>query len=317
MAIFQIIAGFVLLGIGGDVLVRGAVGVAGRLGVSTLFIGLVLVGFGTSVPELATSINASVSGSPGIAIGNVVGSNIANILLILGVTATITTVTCSRASFKRDAPVLALATLLCTFLALSGTFGRVTGLISLCALFGYIFYTYKTESRSHDKQAEVHERQSELVEPPTSGLVAGLLLTLAGIVGVMAGAVLIVNGSVSVARLFNVPETVIGLTIVAFGTSLPELAASISAARKKQTDLAYGNIIGSNLFNILGILGASAVVAPMRIPPNLVKFDVWIMCGATALLFFFAWTGRSLSRKEGIVFLAGYVGYLVFLGVRS
>ncbi len=317
MAVMQIVAGFVLLGLGGDILVRGAVAVAARLGVSTLFIGLVLVGFGTSVPELATSLNAALEGSPGIAIGNVVGSNITNILLILGITAVFADVTCEKGVFKRDAPVLAIATFVFAYLAAEGTLGRTTGLCYIVVLGIYIWASYRSEIRGQSAVAELHEREAALMPPPAESLVLGLGLTFCGIVGILFGASLIVAGSVTLATLFSVPETVIGLTIVAFGTSLPELAASISAVRRKETDLAYGNIIGSNIFNILAIIGVTAAVSPMSIPENIVRYDVWMMSGATVLLFWFAFTGSRISRSEGSVFLLLYAAYVAFLGVRS
>ncbi len=290
---------------------------AERFGVSTLFIGLVLVGFGTSVPELATSVNASVSGSPAIALGNVIGSNIANIWLILGVTASIAVVRCDRAAFKRDIPILSIATLTFVILALTGAISRYWGLGFLAILAVYIAWSYRTEKQRKDAAAQLHEREAELITAPSNSLVIAVILFLGGVFAVLFGASLIVSGSITAARLFHVPETVIGLTIVAIGTSLPELAASITAARKKQTDLAYGNIIGSNIFNTLGISGAAAVAAPVAVPENVITFDLWVLIAATGLLIWFAYTGARISRWEGVVFLGLYLSYIALLFYRA
>jgi cation:H+ antiporter len=314
---FQILAGFVLLIAGGEVLVRGAVAVARRLSVSNLVIGLVLVGFGTSTPELTTSINASLHGSPGIAVGNVVGSNIANTLLVLGMTAAITPILCDPSAFSRDAPMLALATALCITFAAGDGFGRPAGILFLLVLLGYTLHTYQMERRSRGASAQLHMHEAELAEPAPRSLWVGAGLTLLGVALVVAGAELMVRGAIDFARQFGVSETVIGLTLVAFGTSLPELATSIVAALRGRTDVALGNIIGSNLFNLLGILGATAVIAPMTAELSLSSYDLLALAGATVLLLAFAYTGRRYSRLEGLVSLGLYLAYMAFLGLRG
>jgi len=309
--------GLALLGLGGDLLVRGAVGIAELLKVSPLFTGLVLVGFGTSMPELVTSLTAALQGSPGIAIGNVVGSNIANILLILGLTATILPIPADPRSFRRDAPMLAVATVVCLVVVETGQVGRVSGVLFLVLLASYLFYTYRTENRRPDASALIHEQQGKLLEPGARPGIISVLLAVAGLVGIVAGARLLVTSSVEIAGALGVSDSLIGLTVVAIGTSLPELATSVVAALKRQTDIALGNIIGSNIFNILGILGTTVLVQPIRIPQDVVTFDAWVLLGVTGLLLYYALTDARLSRSEGAVFLVLYASYVGLLAIGA
>jgi cation:H+ antiporter len=315
--VLHALAGLALLGIGGDVLVRGAVGLARRLEISPLFTGLVLVGFGTSMPELVTSLDAALQGSPGIAIGNVIGSNIANILLILGLTAVILPIPADPRSFRRDAPMLALATLVCLAVVETGSVGRLSGALFLLLLSGYLWHTFRTEKRQHDASALLHERQGTLLEPAAPSTAISTLLALCGLAAILAGANLLVTASIGMASALGVSDSIIGLTVVAVGTSLPELATSVAAAVKRQTDIALGNIIGSNIFNILGILGATVLVRPIRIPDNVVDFDAWVLLGVTGLLLYYALSQARISRAEGAVFLVLYAMYLVFLASRA
>jgi cation:H+ antiporter len=312
-----VILGLILLGLGGDMLVRGAVGIASWLKVSPLFTGLVIVGFGTSTPELAASLDAALQGSPGIAVGNVVGSNIANSLLILGLTAVILPIPADPASFRRDAPVLALATLACVGIALTGSMGRTTGLVFLAALTAYLVHSYRTESRSQDASADLHAQGGSLLRVPARRVGASMLMAVGGLVAILVGADLLVSVSIIIAQALRIPDTVIGLTVVAVGTSLPELATAMVAAFKRQTDIALGNVIGSNIFNVLGILGATALATPLRFPRSVVVYDVWVLLGVTALLLVFALSRARITRVEGVVFLALYVGYLAFLATRA
>lgn len=311
------LTGLALLGLGGDVMVRGAVGIAELLKVSPLFTGLVLVGFGTSTPELVTSLDAVLKGSPDIAVGNVLGSNIANTLLILGLTAVVLPIPAEPRSFRRDAPMLAAATLACVGVSLSGGMGRPSGLVFVVLLAAYLFYTYRTESRGPDASAELHALQGSLMRVPHRRAGTCVALAAGGLAGVLVGADLLVQSSMAIARGLGIPETVIGLTIVAIGTSLPELATSMAAAFKRQTDIALGNIIGSNIFNILGILGVTALAAPFTIARSLVAYDIWVLLGVTVLLLCFAMTSARISRREGIVSLVLYVAYLAFLAARA
>ncbi|MCB1342184.1 MAG: calcium/sodium antiporter [Pseudooceanicola sp.] len=293
--------GLVLLMAGGSLLVKGASDTALALGVSPLMIGLTLVGFGTSAPELVTSIQAALDGSPGIAVGNVVGSNICNVLLILGLAAVLSPIVTSAKSFRRDGLVLGLSALACLGVVLSGQAGRLAGVVLLGALVGYIWWAYRTEK----------EEPEEMALPVRLPL--AVAIAAAGLVLVVLGARWLVQGAVDLASALGVSDTLIGLTIVAVGTSLPELVTSVMAAMRGQHSIAFGNVVGSNIYNVLGILGATALVVPVPIPPEIARFDIWVMLAATAALIVFAVTGWKVTRGEGAVFLGGYAAYCGWL----
>ncbi len=308
-----LVAGLALLLVGGEFLVRGAVATAARLGVSPLLAGLVIVGFGTSTPELVTSVNAALVGAPGIAVGNVVGSNIANLLLILGLGALLFPLPVEAAAFRRDGAVLALATAIGVGVVLWGELTRPVGAVLVACLLAYVVTTYVLEKRRHTPAEKVYLEEAELKATPGLGLVPALLLAALGLVGVVVGADWLVSAAVDVARALGVTETVIGLTLVAVGTSLPELATAIVAGLRRQTEVAIGNVIGSNIFNILFILGTTALVQPIPIPPEIARFDVWAMVAATALTLFLVRTGWRVTRLEGALLLAAYGAYLGFV----
>ncbi|WP_208349514.1 calcium/sodium antiporter [Pseudaestuariivita rosea] len=312
-----IIIGLIGLVIDGELLVRSAVAVATQLHISPMIIGLTLVGFGTSMPELATSVQAAFAGSPGIAIGNVVGSNIANILLILACAALVRPMVTHPASLRRDGGVLVLATVLCIGVVLTGTVGRTVGAIFITLLIAYLCVTIWLEKRPQTAAAATYQAEADLIAPVGPSIWWSLLVFVTGLVIMLAGAQFLVQGAIFIAQSFNLPEAVIGLTIVAVGTSLPELVTSIIAARKGQGDVALGNVIGSNIFNILGILGTTALLYPIAVPASIATLDIWIMALATLALLIFAVTGRKLSRIEGSVLLAGYVTYVSFLVVTT
>lgn len=313
MVYFQLLAGFCLLLIGGDFFVRGAVGVAQRLKVSPLLIGLTLVGFGTSLPELVASLEAARIGSPGIAVGNVVGSNIANILLILGLSALVMPMAVAPGALRRDGPVLIGSCLLAIIVCLLGRIDRWWGLLFLGLLLAYTVHAYLSERRRFDERARIHLAEAAEVRPLATTLPAALGVTLCGMLGVIFGAGLLVRGALVLGREFGVSETVIGLTIVAVGTSLPELVVSVLAALRRHSDVALGNVVGSNIFNLLGILGATAVFRPIPVPTEIARFDIWIMLAATSLLVLFATTRSQVERWEGGVLLISYAAYLAFL----
>ncbi len=300
--ILLVLGGFVALLFGGDYLVRGAVSIAQRWGVSPMVIGLTLVGFGTSMPELLTSLQAAFAGSPGIAVGNVVGSNIANILLILGAAALIAPIAVSRETFNRDATILIAATALCIVLALTGSFSRGNGVVFLLGLAGFLFIAVRSGG-------------GDALPPATASIAFAAAMFVGGLLVTLLGAKLLVVGAVGMAREFGVSEAVIGLTVVAIGTSLPELVTSIVAARKGQSDIALGNIIGSNIFNILGILGVTALVKPIGVPAEILQLDIWVMAAATLTLVAVCMTGWRITRTEGGVMLAAYAGYLIWLAI--
>ena len=312
MTILLLLTGLTLLAIGGDVLVRGAVAVADRLGVSPLLAGLTIVGFGTSTPELVTSLFAAFDGAPGIAVGNVVGSNIANILLILGVSALILPLAIQRAAFMRDGGALWFAALACTAVVLIGTLDRVVGLVLVALLVGYIVFAYRSERRPNDAEGLRHESEAASVSSGMN-LKLALGLSVAGIAATVFGARLLVDAASDIARDFGVTETVIGLTVVAVGTSLPELVACVIAALRRQADVAIGNVVGSNIYNIFGILGVTALVHPIDIPAEIAAFDIWVLLGTTALLIAFLRTGWTLKRWEGGVFVVLYSAYIGYL----
>jgi cation:H+ antiporter len=309
----DIVVGLVILLIGGELLVRGAVSVAKALGVSPLLIGLTLVGFGTSTPELVTSVTAAINGSPGIAVGNVVGSNTANILFILGLSALIYPMAVDPKGFRRDAIMLAASALACLGVVLYGRMGLLIGLIFIASLAAYIVYVYRDEKIHPDEAALVAEHRSDDARPGSKNMVISLLMAIGGIGLTIWGAGFLVSGAIALAKGLGVSDTIIGLTIVAVGTSMPELVTSVMAAIRKHSDVAYGNIIGSNIYNILFILGATSAISPITMPAQIASFDIWVMLGATGLLIVFARTGITLQRWEGGVFLALYGAYTAYL----
>jgi len=312
----QILVGLALLAAGGECVVRGAVGVARRLGVSELLIGLTLLGFGTSTPELLTSLNAALRGATGIALGNVVGSNISNILLIFALVAILRPVAVDPAALRRDGMVMLGATvaLILAGAGLGALPGWVGG-IFLAALAGYILVAWREERRG-GPSADLRSAEAQAAEPGRPHLWLALLAAAAG-VGLLAfGAELLVDGAIAAARQAGISETVIGLTIVALGTSLPEFVASLTAALKGRSDIAFGNIVGSNIYNILGILGVTAVIHPIAVPADLLARDWTAMYGATLLLLFHAAFGARVGRLEGAFMLAHYGLYCWLLWPR-
>ncbi|MFN3312760.1 MAG: calcium/sodium antiporter [Hyphomonas sp.] len=312
MTILLLLIGLGLLVAGGELLVRGAVRLAERFGLSPLLIGLTLVGFGTSTPELVTSLQAAFKGSPGIAVGNVVGSNTANILLILGIAALIFPVAVAKGTFKRDGLVLALASLACLGAVLMGGLTPIIGAVFVAALAGYILFAFWQERNVETAPASGTGGVTP-VAPNKGGIALDIVLVVAGLALTILGARFAVDGAITLARMFDVSETLIGLTVVAVGTSLPELVTSVMAALKRQGDIAFGNIVGSNIYNVFGILGVTAMVKPIPVPPEIAAFDIWIMLGATALLILFAVSRWRIGRIEGAVLLASYVAYTAWL----
>ncbi|AKJ95550.1 sodium:calcium antiporter [Thioalkalivibrio versutus] len=305
-----LVLGIALLTAGGEALIRGSLAAAKRLSVSPLLSGLVIVGFGTSAPELVVSIDAAVNGQPDIAIGNVVGSNIGNVLLILGICALITPLAVRPLALRRDAVTVVGASIL--FLALVGgsALDQTDAYIFLFALLSYLAWAYYTERSNSAPSVELHKAEAEeLSAIPRKGLwIVAAVLT--GLVLLIVGSQVLLKGAVGIATHFGVSEAVIGLTLVAVGTSLPELSISIIAAIRRHADVAVGNILGSNIFNLLGILGVSAFLQPLPIHDRILQFDQWVMLGSALLLMIFLYTGRRLSRIEGGVLLLFYGIYV-------
>ena len=319
MTYFLIIAGFALLLFGGESVVRGSVALAQRLGISPLIVGLTIVGFGTSLPEMVVSVNAALVGSPGLAVGNVVGSNIANILLILGVAAIIAPIAVSPGAVKRDLLGMSTVTLVYVGLGMSGQIVFWQGALMLIALMSYIGFTVWHDNKSNDEVAELHrEEAAEMGTIPLRTVsIAGIIIV--GMFAVVVGAEWLVTGATTLAMEFGVPEEVIGLTVVAIGTSLPELATSIVAAYRGHSDVCVGNVLGSNLFNLFGITGVTAMFTPLPFSDKIVSFDLWILLAATALIIPFMLSGRRISRLEGSILLVLYVGFIAsqFLGMSG
>lgn len=305
--------GLAMLAAGGDILVRGAAGVAKRLGVSPLLIGLTVVGFGTSTPELVTSLGAALGGSSGIAVGSVVGSNIANALLILGLTAVIAPLVVDQRAFRRDAVALTLATAALAWAVLQGRLTRDMGIVAVAMLLIYLIVVWMTERLAASVEGERITASSTERAKTASSLWHALVLAVGGVAMTVWGAKLLVGGAVVLARELGVSDTLVGLTIIAVGTSLPELVTSLIAALKKQGEVALGNVIGSNLYNTLGILGITAAIKPIDVPPAIARLDIWVLAAATAAMILFARRRGRVTRGEGLLLLTGYGGYIGWL----
>ncbi|WP_351015335.1 calcium/sodium antiporter [Shewanella sp. AC91-MNA-CIBAN-0169] len=299
----SIIGGFIILTIGAEALVRGASAVALRLGIAPLIIGLTIVAFGTSAPELAVSVKSALAGNPGIALGNVVGSNIVNIGLILAITALIRPITVQSQMVKRDIPIMIAASVLMWFLLLDGEVSFIDGAILFSALVGYLVFSY-VSAKNNPEDLDVD------ASPQHPGL--SIALIIVGIAMLVGGGILFVDGAVDLAKQFGISEVIIGLTIVAIGTSMPELVTSVMAALKGQSDIAIGNVVGSNIFNVLGILGATALIHPVS-AAGFNEIDFIAMLIFAFMVLPFAWSGLSIGRREGSVLLAGYLGYTSYL----
>lgn len=306
----SLIAGIGLLTLGGEALIRGAIAASRRMGISPLLTGLVIVGFGTSAPELVVSVDAALNAQPDIAVGNIVGSNLSNILLILGLCALITPLTVQPLALRRDGLVVVAASVLFILLAIGGALGRVDAAIFLGGLAAYLIWAYWSESRQHAPAGEVHASEAEeMTTLPRSWATMGLAI-IAGLALLIGGSRLLLYGAIGIAQSAGIPEAVIGLTLVAVGTSLPEMAVSVIAALRRHADVAVGNILGSNIFNLLGILGVSAILQPLPIASRIQAFDQWVMLGSAVVLMLFLYTGLRLARWEGAILLASYAVYV-------
>lgn len=309
-----VIAGFIMLFVGGEGLVRGSVAIARRLGLSTLLVSVVIVGFGTSMPEMLVSILSAFKGVPDIALGNVIGSNIANILLILGVSALLFPIATGGNVIVRDTLCVIAASAVMVGLAYVGMLGFWTGVAFLAVLAAYLAYSYRVDRKKNIAEGvEMAAHLEEEFETEDMKLGRSMVYALGGMAVLVIGAQLLVVGAVDIARDFGVSEAVIGLSLIAVGTSLPELATGIIAAIRRHSDVIIGNILGSNIFNIFSILGVTALIIPIPFTGQLAQTDVWIMFAVAALLLPFIITGKRISRLEGGVFLALYVAYLGWL----
>ncbi len=305
----QVFGGFILLLGGGEVMVRGAVGLSERLGISKLVIGMTVVAFGTSAPEFLVSLNAALAGSPGLAVGNMIGSNIANIALVLGFAGLITPIASGGRELVKDGLVLVIGTGAFMALASRGTIDLFGAVVLLIIFAGFIYYSFWREKNVEG--SSLADEVDEFEAVPHSLWLATILL-IAGFAGLNFGSELLIEGGIQIAKTFGVSEAIIGLTIVAFGTSLPELAASGVAAMRKHTDVALGNVMGSNIFNIVGIMGVVGAITPLQVPARLLEFDMWVMALVTlALMVYMIGGRRQLGRSEAGIFLLFYCAYIV------
>ena len=304
-------ASLVLLLLAGDALVKGAVNLSLRLGVPALIVSLTIVAFGTSAPKLLISVQASLENAPGIALGNVVGSNTANILLVLGVPAILSTMRTSDCETRKSFVQMILASGLFIALCLGGELTRAGGAVLLIALIAMLSYAF-LEARRHRAACQTAEGEADVEgADPEMPWIKVLVLLALGLVGLPIGASLLVDSSVDIARDFGISETAIGLTLVAIGTSLPELATTVMAAVRRQADVALGNVIGSNMFNLLGIMGIASLIHPIPVDHSFIEFDFWIMLGASLLLVPFVFFRKDLTRGWGIALTALYIAYVV------
>lgn len=315
-ALSTVVLGMIFLVKSGDWIVDGAVHLARAFGVPPLLVGFTIVAIGTSLPELIVSINANLKDSPGVAIGNVVGSNIANILLVIGAGALFGTMVAHRRKLAADMIAMMIATFIAIGLIFYGFISNLIGFGMIVLLTLYIFFQYKITKKQHVTE----EFDIEAEDLPFNSTKQASMFVLLGAAGIAAGAELMVRGAITSAEIMSIPDAVIGLTVIAIGTSLPELSTAIIAAMKKQGDIVLGNVVGSNVFNIMMILGVMAMVKPVsleNLAPQIMQFDVWVMLASSALFCALVFTPGKFTRGIGIVFLSGYAAYIGYMYVLN
>ncbi|MFQ5535376.1 MAG: calcium/sodium antiporter [Sphingomonadales bacterium] len=308
MIYLQAALGLILLVGAGDLLVRGAVSLARSFQMSPMLIGLTVVAFGTSAPELVVGVDSALGGVPTLALGNVVGSNIANVLLVIGLPALIKPLCASGRGFRFETGVMLAASLLFIGLCWTGVLIWWHGALLFGLLVGFLVYSSRRMARDGDTGAG----DDDVGQVPTTGRVAWVFIIL-GLAGLALGAHMLIDGAVDIARLFGVSEAVIGLTLVAVGTSLPELATVAAAAYHDEGDVAIGNVIGSNLFNVLGVIGVTAIAAPVPVPDMFLRFDLWVMLASSLMLVPLAYRRGAVGRVAGGGFMLAYGLYIVAL----
>lgn len=302
--VLLLIFGIVVVLKSADWLTNGAVGLATKLGISQIVIGLTIVAIGTSMPEFFVSIVSAIKGTPDLAVGNIVGSNIFNVLLIVGVAATVAPIAIQRATVRRDIPIAIVASIMLTFMMLDDNISRIDALILFAAFIAFIWITL----RNSKNDANEKDASTEKVIPTWKSV----LFIIFGLVGLVLGSNIFVDNASSLAHGWGISDAVIGLTIVAGGTSLPELATSAVAARKGDSGIAIGNVLGSNVFNILMILGLTGIISPMHIQ-NITYIDMTVMVISMALFWMFSFTKLRVERWEGCVLIACFLGYITWL----
>ncbi|WNK00948.1 calcium/sodium antiporter [Thalassospiraceae bacterium LMO-JJ14] len=310
MMYLQVIGGFVILVIAAEAMVRGAVILAEKMGISAMVIGMTVVAFGTSAPELMVSLQASLNGSTGLALGNIVGSNIANVWLILGASCLVTPILVRPDAMKRDVILLMGGSLLFTGFCLEGELSILAGLVLLVVFAAFLGFSYFREKADPVVMKEHEEELEELEKGLPKSVPLAIAATVIGIAGLAFGADMLVAGGSEIARSFGVSEEVIGLTLFAFGTSLPELAASVVAAYRGHPDVAIGNVVGSNIFNMMLVGGIVSLVTPIPVPGQVLSFDIWVMLIATLMLLPVLLGWMKLDRKYAFLFFVIYIGYV-------
>ena len=311
--------GFVLLYFGAEWLVKGSSSLARSLGVTPIVIGLTVVAFGTSAPELVVSLISSIQGKSMIAVGNVVGSNICNIALVLGLSAVFQPIKSDPTVVRRDIPIMLAISVYLLLLTLNSNLGRIEGATLFAGIITYTFFNYYLAKKETTGAAEIESELEEI------GFIASkpkqILLIVAGIVGVVGGAQIVVDNAVKIMTILGVDEKFIGLTIVAFGTSLPELATSVVAALRGEMDISIGNLVGSNVFNIMSVIGVAALVRPIPIPGGFFESGLWIDYLVMMFTSFLPWLmmrkDYTVKRSDGIILLLCYVGYLTYLIIKA
>lgn len=328
LAVILLLVGFVLLVKGADFFVDGASNIARYLKISSLIIGLTVVAFGTSLPEAAVSISGVIQGIDDVSFGNIIGSNIFNLLLILGVSALILPVVVNEEILKRDLPISILAAIIIIpmyyFLHENGSSAlvRFEGLILILLLAGFMFLMFKSANKTRNDiinsstLQDSNKSNPKEIEAPTMSKSKSIVLVLIGLIGIVAGGIMVTNGAKEIALFFGMSEWLVGLTIVSVGTSLPELVTSITAAMKKENDIAVGNVVGSNIFNLLFILGFSSLVSPVKINSTAI-FDLIFLVVISIIVLIFAFRERKLGRVEGGFLTLMYLGYLVYIIIRD
>ena len=320
LTIILFVAGLVLLVAGAEILVRGASNMASFLGISPLVVGLTVVAFGTSAPELAVSIQSSLAGESDIALGNVVGSNIFNILFILGLSAIISSLVVAQQLIRLEVPLMIGVSILVFILGLDGKIDRSNGILLFAGIIAYtVFLIRKSRAEKKEIQDEYKKEYGQDKKATSLSMMMSAGLIIGGLCLLVLGSRWLVNGAVSFAQLFGISELVIGLTIVAAGTSLPEVAASTVAAFRGEKDIAVGNVVGSNLFNLLSVLGMSSILSPegIRVSAAALRFDLPVMIAVSVACLPIFFTGNLIARWEGLLFLGYYAAYTAYLVLNS
>ena len=307
----KLIGGFIYLLVGGELLVRGSLGLAREKNLSPVIVGMTIVAMGTSAPELMVSGYSALSGHPGIAVGNVVGSNIANVLLVMGVPALIYPISCAQDGLARQTSLMVVMSFLLILMLIFEPITKFEGIFLLIILAVFLVLTTRGAAVMPGLDDPEEEMKKEFGLP--SSIAGILLLVVLGIVMLPLGANLVVDGAAGLARSWGVSEAVIGLSLIALGTSLPELSTTVVAAFHRSSEVIIGNVIGSNLFNILAILGFTALLTDIPVNPQFILFDVWVMLGCAILLSLFVWTRATMGRFTGVALLMSYVTYLIVI----